>query len=73
MDYVYYNSLVFNSLDKGTKNIKLVIDDIYKGTKYDDTCITAVVAHDGYYRDEKDPDAMLKAAVDIFMNYEKMD
>jgi hypothetical protein len=36
-DKVYYNSQV---LDGKTRNIKLIIEDVYKGTKFNDTCIT---------------------------------
>ncbi|MDR1788324.1 MAG: hypothetical protein LBR16_07745 [Treponema sp.] len=39
-DYVYFNALHF---DKETKHIKLIIDSVYPGTKYDDTCISAIV------------------------------
>ncbi|GMO24720.1 MAG: hypothetical protein Pg6A_11710 [Termitinemataceae bacterium] len=40
-DYVYYKNIVFS---KPTKHIKLIIKDVYKGTKYDDTCISAIRA-----------------------------
>jgi hypothetical protein len=39
-DYVYFNALHF---DKETKHIKLLIDSVYPDTKYDDTCISAIV------------------------------
>lgn len=39
-DKVYFNYL---ELKKPSKSIKLTILDVYKGTKYQDTCISAMI------------------------------
>jgi hypothetical protein len=49
-DYVYYKSIIFS---KPTKHIKLIIKDVYKGTKYDDTCISAIRTFDFTGYDDK--------------------
>jgi glutaredoxin-related protein len=38
--------------DNTTANIKLTIKNIYKGTKYNDTCISAIIPHLNYYKDD---------------------
>ena len=43
-----HNKISANYLDGMKKEIWLKIDDIYKGTKYDDTCISEFVAVGGY-------------------------
>ena len=30
-------------MSQGTKNVKLVIKSVYKGDKWDDTCITSII------------------------------
>ena len=44
-DYVYFSEISFQ---KETKHIKLVIKDVYRGSKYNDTCITGLVNEGGY-------------------------
>jgi hypothetical protein len=39
-DYVYFSGVEF---EKPTKHVKLIIKDVYSGTKYNDTCITVLV------------------------------
>ena len=41
-DKVYFN---YMKLSKPSTSIKLTILDVYKGTKYDDTCISAMIEH----------------------------
>jgi hypothetical protein len=42
-DHVYFNNIQFK---RNVKNITIYIDEIYNGTKYNDTCITAVIPHE---------------------------
>jgi hypothetical protein len=39
-DYVHFSDITFENL---TQHIKITIKDVYPGTKYNDTCITALV------------------------------
>jgi hypothetical protein len=41
-DRVYFKLIEF---DKSTTQIKLIINDIYPGSKYSDTCVSAIVDH----------------------------
>lgn len=41
-DKVYFNYIHF---DSSTKKITITIKDVYKGTKYTDTCVSAIVEH----------------------------
>jgi hypothetical protein len=47
-DYVHFSDIVFQ---KETRHIKLIIKDVHRGNKYNDTCITALVngRNDGNY------------------------
>ncbi len=49
-DKVYFNYL---ELSKPSKSLKLTILDVYKGTKYQDTCISAMV-NESYAKDNAD-------------------
>lgn len=51
-DLVEFQSFV---LSNKTKNVKLIIEDVYKGDKWDDTCITGLVTLASYV----DPDVPL--------------
>jgi hypothetical protein len=62
-DYVYYKNIIFSK--PTTKHIKFIIKDVYKGTKYDDTCISAIRVFnssrlDGYYDNSYLLDTLLK-------------
>jgi hypothetical protein len=48
-DYVYFNGLPF---DVPTKHIKLVIKEVYNGTMYNDTCISAITFSSDIYAGE---------------------
>jgi hypothetical protein len=43
-DYVYFGDILF---ERPTHHVKLIIKDVYRGTKYNDTCITALVDGEG--------------------------
>jgi hypothetical protein len=51
-DQVYVNYLFF---DMATTNIRLIIKDVYKGSKYDDTCISAITFLHKIYRQLNNP------------------
>lgn len=68
-DYVYLHDLVFQ---KATRHIKLTIQEVYPGTRYDDTCISAIYfRHDSVSKPHWRYPAMTEA--ELLKNWSALD
>jgi hypothetical protein len=69
-DMVYFKLI---ELPQETKNIKIEIIDVYKGSKYQDTCISAIINHRST-RTIQNRDEEIKLYLDkVIRNYRKVD
>lgn len=63
-DYAYFNCIEF---DKPTQKVRLTIKEVYEGTKYSDTCISAVIPHKEKYSSESDYESLIRQICDYHM------
>lgn len=64
-DYVYFNKVV---LEKPTTKIRLTIVDVYKGTKYQDTCFSSILA---FPNQSEDPTKRAQRNAENFKSFYK--
>lgn len=60
-DYVYFNFIQF---EQPVKKVRLTIEEVYEGTKYSDTCISAVIPHETLYNKRTSYDQFINFMVD---------